>query len=60
MKFKPTTDKKLTENKTIRFPLELVHEIENIIRDKDITFSGFIIQAARFGIENLDEDFLND
>ena len=45
-----------TENKTIRFPLELIHRIEESIQGKDVTFSGFVIQACEFALENLDAE----
>lgn len=44
--------KKQTENKTIRFPQNLVNEIENYIQNKDTTFSSFVIQACEYALEN--------
>lgn len=54
-KFKIQSSKKEYENKTIRFPLPLVKKIEEIIDDKDVSFSGFVIQACEFALENLDD-----
>ena len=45
--FQLKSDKKETENKTIRFPVPLVEEIEEVIRENDVTFSGFVLQACR-------------
>ena len=45
MAFQLKPDKKKTENKTIRFPLHLVKNIEKAIRNQDVTFSSFVIQA---------------
>lgn len=56
MSFKIKSDKKETENKTIRFPLPLVDEIETVIRENDVTFSGFVIQACRYALDNLESD----
>ena len=53
MSFQIKSDKKETENKTIRFPLQLVQEIEQAIQGKDTTFSGFVIQACRYALQNL-------
>ena len=43
MAFQIKSDRKETENKTIRFPLELIEKIELAIKTKDVTFSGFVI-----------------
>ncbi len=56
MAFQIKSDKKETENKTIRFPLSLVQEIEMAIREKDTTFSGFVIQACQYALQNLNTD----
>lgn len=55
-KFKIKPNKKESENKTIRFPLHLVEEIERAIVKKDVTFSGFVIQACEFALENMEDD----
>ncbi len=55
MTFKLKTEKRETENKTIRFPLNLINEIENAIRGKDISFSKFVIQACEYALENMDK-----
>lgn len=55
MTFKLKTEKRETENKTIRFPLNLINEIENAIRGKDISFSKFVIQACEYALKNMDK-----
>lgn len=57
--FQLKSDKKETENKTIRFPIELVKEIEEVIGEKT-TFSGFIIQACEYALENMDKSKISD
>lgn len=42
-----------TTNKTIRFPNDLIDEIEILIRNKDCTFSAFVIAAARAAVEEV-------
>ena len=54
MSFKIT--KKETENKTIRFPLELVEKIEKAIVGKDTTFSRFVILAFEYALENMEKE----
>lgn len=54
MSFKIKPNKKETENKTIRFPISLIEEIERAIVNKDVTFSRFVIQACEYALENLE------
>lgn len=56
MSFQIKPDKKETENKTIRFPISLIAQIENAIKNKNVTFSGFVLQACEYALENLDDD----
>lgn len=55
MSFQIKQNKKESENKTIRFPLPLIERIENAIRqdDIDISFSGFVIQACEYALDNM-------
>lgn len=55
MSFTIRTDRKETENKTIRFPVDLIQEIESAIQNKDVSFSSFVIQACRFALDNIEE-----
>ena len=51
-KFKiPTTPP--TTNKTIRFPNDVVEEVENVIKGKDCTFSAFVIAAVKAALDDL-------
>lgn len=52
--FQLRSDKKETENKTIRFPVPLVEEIEAVICEKDISFSSFVLQACQYALENME------
>lgn len=54
MSFQIKPDRKETENKTIRFPLPLINQIESAIENKDTTFSGFVIQACQYALEHMD------
>jgi len=42
-----------TTNKTIRFPNDLVAEVEELIINKDCTFSAFVIAAVRAAVEEV-------
>ena len=50
----PTTPP--TVNKTIRFPSDVVQQVENAIQGKDCTFSAFVIAAVRAALEDLEND----
>lgn len=54
MAFQIKPDKKETENKTIRFPISLINQIERVIKGNDVTFSGFVLQACQYALENMD------
>ena len=43
-----------TVNKTIRFPSDIVEQVENAITGKDCTFSAFVIAAVRAALEDLE------
>ncbi len=45
-----------TTNKTIRFPNDLIDEIEQAIAGQDCTFSAFVIAAARNALRELREN----
>lgn len=54
--FQVKSDRKETENKTIRFPVPLVRRIEEAIIGKDTSFSGFVIQACEYALANMEGD----
>lgn len=45
-----------TTNKSIRFPDELIRQVEAAIQGKNCTFSAFVIAAVRTALENLREE----
>lgn len=51
--FQIKPDKKETENKTIRFPLSLIERINRVIQENNVTFSGFVIQACEYALNNM-------
>ena len=48
--FQLKPDRKETENKTIRFPVELINSIEKVLVGKNATFSAFVIQACEYAL----------
>ena len=43
-----------TTNKCIRFPNDVIEEVENAIKGQNCTFSAFVIEAVRVALENLE------
>ena len=43
-----------TTNKTIRFPNDLIEQVETLIRNQDCTFSAFVIAAVRAAVEEVE------
>ena len=50
----PTTPP--TVNKTIRFPTDVVEEVEAVLQGKECTFFAFVIAAVRAALEDLKEE----
>ena len=46
--------RKETENKSIRFPIDLINKIEKVIAGKDVSFTGFVIQACEYALNNME------
>lgn len=45
-----------TTPKSIRFPNDIIDEVELAIRGTGATFSAFVIEATRVALESLKED----
>ena len=60
MTFQLKPNKKESENKTIRFPLPLIEQIESQIEGQDVTFSSFVIQACEYAISELNNNNNNN
>lgn len=54
MAFQLKPNRKESENKTIRFPVELIDRIDKAIVNQDVTFSSFVIQACEYALNNMD------
>ncbi len=52
MSFNLKRKSKYTINKSIRFPEDLVQKIEDAIVDTNVSFSGFVIQACQYALDN--------
>ncbi|MBP3239207.1 MAG: hypothetical protein J6M92_01525 [Oribacterium sp.] len=53
MAFQIKPNRKESENKTIRFPIEVIDRINDAIKGKDVSFSSFVIQAVEYALDNM-------
>ncbi len=45
-----------TTNKCIRFPNDVIDDVEKVIKGKDCTFTAFVVEAVRVALENVKEE----
>lgn len=45
-----------TTQRSIRFPNDLIDDVENAIRGKEITFTAFIVAATRHALDELNSN----
>lgn len=55
MAFEIKPNRKESENKTIRFPIQVIERVNEAITGKDVSFSSFVIQAVEYALENMEE-----
>ena len=44
----------ISVNKSVRFPVTMVDEVEEAIRGQDCTFSAFVVAAVRAAVEEVE------
>lgn len=49
-----------TSQRSIRFPNDVIEEVERAIRGKESNFSAFVVAATRWALENLKEQEESD
>lgn len=54
MTFEIKPNRRESENKTIRFPIEVIDKVNKAITGKDVSFSNFVIQAVEYALENME------
>lgn len=55
MAFEIKPNRRESENKTIRFPIEVIDRINEAITGKDVSFSNFVIQAVEYALDNMED-----
>ncbi len=53
--FNIKSEKQVNINKCVRFPLELIEEIQKQTKINNITFSRFVILACQYALQNIDK-----
>ncbi len=46
----------ITTSKTIRFPNDVIENVEEAIKGKDCTFTAFVVAAVRAALESIEEE----
>lgn len=49
-----------TTTKSIRFPNNVIEEVEEALVGTDCTFSAFVVEAVKVALDNLKEDEENN
>lgn len=50
------SDRKETINKTVRFPIEMLSRIDNVMAEKDVSFTGFVLQACEYVLDEIEKE----
>ncbi len=45
-----------TTNKCIRFPNNIIDEVENAIAGKNCTFTAFVLETVKISLENMEDE----
>lgn len=45
-----------TTNKSIRFPNDVIENVEKAIKGTNCTFTAFVVEAVKIALENLEEE----
>lgn len=45
-----------SSTKGVRFPDDVIKEVEDAIKDTDCYFSAFVVEAVRVALDNLKDD----
>ena len=45
-----------TTNKCIRFPNNVIEDVEQAIKGKDCTFTAFVVEAVKVALDNIKEE----
>lgn len=49
-----------TETKSVRFPVDIIEQVNTAIQGKDCTFTAFVVEAVRVALNNLREEEESD
>ena len=55
MAFNLNIERKESVNKCVRFPMEVITEIDKIIAENNVSFSKFVIEACIYALKDIEE-----
>ncbi len=55
MAFNLNIERKESINKCVRFPVDIINEIEKVVLENNVSFSKFVIQACEYALKDLEE-----
>lgn len=45
-----------SSNKTVRLPNDLIEKLETLANEKNLSFSGIVVQCCTYALENLQSE----
>ncbi len=55
MAFNLNIERKESINKCVRFPVNIINDIEKIVEENNVSFSKFVIQACEYALKDIEE-----
>ncbi len=55
MAFNLNIERKESINKCVRFPTNVINDIEKVISENNVSFSKFVIQACEYALKDIEE-----
>ena len=55
MAFNLNIERKESINKCVRFPVEVINNIEKVANENNVSFSKFVIQACIYALEDMED-----
>ena len=60
MAFNLNIERKESVNKCVRFPVEVINDIEKIVTENNVSFSKFVIQACKYALKDIEDQKKNE
>ncbi len=60
MAFNLNIERKESVNKCVRFPVDVINDIERVVNENNVSFSKFVIQACKYALKDIEEQKKNE